>query len=53
MFLNFLKDYKLSDDITFRFSNKGWAEFPLTANKFTSWLHNINGDGELITIYGL
>lgn len=32
-----LKNYKLSDDIAFRFGNKAWAEYPLTADKFTEW----------------
>ena len=33
-----MKNYKLSDDIAFRFSNRDWAEWPLTAPKFTHWL---------------
>lgn len=32
-----LKNYKLSDDIAFRFGNKGWTDYPLTADKFTEW----------------
>mgnify|MGYP000001286705 CR=1 FL=1 len=39
-----LKNYKLSDDIAFRFSNKGWKEWPLTADKFVSWVSPILGD---------
>lgn len=35
-----MKNYKLSDDIAFRFSNQNWAEWPLTADKFTNWLSN-------------
>ncbi|MBW3023025.1 glycoside hydrolase family 57 protein [Candidatus Woesearchaeota archaeon] len=38
-----LKNYKLSDDIAFRFSNKGWEEWPLTAEKFASWVSAIQG----------
>jgi len=34
-----LRSYRLSDDIAFRFSNKQWSEWPLTAEKFASWLH--------------
>ena len=30
-----LKNYKLSDDIAFRFSNRGWNDWPLTVSKFT------------------
>ncbi len=33
-----LKNYKLSDDIAFRFTNREWSEWPLTANKFSHWL---------------
>ncbi len=46
-----LKNYKLSDDIAFRFSNRGWEEFPLTAEKYASWLHNIAGNGEIINLF--
>ncbi len=35
-----LKNYKLSDDIAFRFGDKHWKEWPLTADKFTHWLNN-------------
>lgn len=38
-----LKNYKLSDDIAFRFSNKGWKEWPLSAEKFSAWLDPIEG----------
>lgn len=33
-----LKNYKLSDDIAFRFGNSEWVEYPLTADKFSHWL---------------
>lgn len=33
-----LKNYKLSDDIAFRFGDHDWKEWPLTADKFTHWL---------------
>jgi alpha-amylase len=36
-----LRSYKLSDDIAFRFSNRGWGEWPLTADKFASWVHAV------------
>ncbi len=35
-----LKNYKLSDDIAFRFGDHGWKEWPLTADKFTHWLNS-------------
>ncbi len=39
-----LKNYKLSDDIAFRFSNKNWSEWPLNTNKYVSWLNETDGD---------
>jgi alpha-amylase len=39
-----LKNYKLSDDIAFRFSNQGWAEWPLDTGKYASWLNQADGD---------
>jgi alpha-amylase len=46
-----LKNYRLSDDIAFRFSNRGWPEFPLTSEKFAQWVHQINGAGEVINLF--
>ncbi|KKR18271.1 MAG: Glycosyl hydrolase, family 57 [candidate division CPR2 bacterium GW2011_GWC1_41_48] len=46
-----LKNYKLSDDVAFRFSNKGWEEWPLTAEKFAQWVHAVNGSGEVINLF--
>lgn len=46
-----LKNYRLSDDIAFRFSDKGWQEFPLTADKFKHWIHSIAGNGETINLF--
>lgn len=34
-----LKNYRLSDDIAFRFGNRSWSGWPLTANKFAHWLN--------------
>lgn len=39
-----LKNYKLSDDIAFRFSNKGWPEFPLTTEKYGQWISQTQGE---------
>ena len=39
-----LRNYKLSDDIAFRFSNQGWDEYPLTADKFAQWVKEDAGD---------
>lgn len=34
-----LRNYQLSDDIGFRFSNRSWIEWPLTAEKFSKWIN--------------
>ena len=46
-----LKNYKLSDDIAFRFSNRGWKEWPLTVEKYTKWINNANGNGNLMNLF--
>lgn len=46
-----LKNYRLSDDIAFRFSNQGWKEFPLTADKFAGWVHQVSGNGETVNLF--
>jgi alpha-amylase len=46
-----LKNYRLSDDIAFRFSNKDWSEWPLTAPKFAGWLHGAAGNGDTINLF--
>lgn len=39
-----LRNYGLSDDIAFRFSDKGWSGWPLTADRFAEWLGSAEGD---------
>ena len=46
-----LKNFKLSDDIAFRFSNKGWQEYPLTADKFVDWLNQTPENEEVINLF--
>lgn len=46
-----LKNYKLSDDIAFRFSNTGWEEHPLTVPKYVDWINAINGSGEVVNLF--
>lgn len=46
-----LKNYRLSDDIAFRFSNKQWAEFPLTVDKYAQWVNAINGSGTNVNLF--
>jgi alpha-amylase len=46
-----LKNYRLSDDIAFRFGNRSWHQWPLTADTFARWVHRINGDGDVCNLF--
>ncbi len=46
-----LKNYRLSDDIAFRFGNKAWEGWPLTADKYTTWLNDSLSDGEVVNLF--
>ena len=46
-----LKNYKLSDDIAFRFSNKSWEQWPLTADKYTHWLNAATEDQPIVNLF--
>jgi alpha-amylase len=45
-----LRNYKLSDDIAFRFSNREWDAWPLTAEKYVDWLQN-DTVGEVVNLF--
>ncbi|NOY96020.1 MAG: alpha-amylase, partial [Chlorobi bacterium] len=46
-----MRNFKLSDDITFRFSNKGWSEYPLTAEKFVGWINKMDPNEEILNLF--
>lgn len=46
-----LRNYKLSDDIAFRFSDRGWNEWPLTVEKFLSWITPDDVPGEIVNLF--
>ena len=46
-----LKNYKLSDDLAFRFSNRNWQEYPLTTQKYISWLESSSYHGDVINLF--
>ena len=46
-----LKNFRLSDDIAFRFSNRDWNEWPLTAEKYVSWLNQIDRREEVVNLF--
>ncbi len=46
-----LKNYRLSDDIAFRFSSREWSEWPLTAPKFAGWASAFRGNAETLNLF--
>ncbi len=40
----YLRNYSMSDNISFRFSNTAWNEYPLTADKYLEWIQKSPGD---------
>jgi alpha-amylase len=46
-----LRNFVLSDDIAFRFSNRDWNSWPLTADKYASWINKLAPKSELINIF--
>lgn len=46
-----LKNFRLSDDIAFRFSDKSWGEWPLTAEKYAGWLKEAVKEGDVINLF--
>lgn len=46
-----LRNYQLSDDISFRFSNRGWSEWPVTTEKFTKWLKALKKEDEVVNLF--
>ncbi len=46
-----LKHYRLSDDIAFRFSNRNWSQWPLTIDKYASWIAELNGKSDVCNLF--
>lgn len=46
-----LRDFKLSDDISLRFSNSEWSEYPLFADKYIGWIEALPPDEQVINIF--
>ncbi|MCX7607035.1 MAG: glycoside hydrolase family 57 protein [Bacteroidia bacterium] len=46
-----LRNYRFSDDIAFRFSNRDWSEWPLTAEKYAQWLEELPEDQTLVNLF--
>ena len=46
-----LRDFKLSDDISLRFSNSDWSEYPLFADKYIGWIAGLPEEEQVINIF--
>ena len=46
-----LKNYRLSDDIAFRFSHQSWADWPLTTDKFVDWINKLDKKDEVLNLF--
>lgn len=46
-----LKNFRLSDDIAFRFSDRSWNEWPLTADKYATWLNKTAQNEEIVNLF--
>ncbi len=46
-----LKNYRLSDDIAFRFSNKAWSQWPLKKDSYIAWLESALVDGDIVNLF--
>lgn len=46
-----LKNYRLSDDVAFRFSNQGWVGWPLTADTYSEWVNASVTDQQIVNLF--
>jgi alpha-amylase len=46
-----LRSYSLSDDIAFRFSNRQWPNYPLFADTYADWLHDVPPPAQFVGLF--
>lgn len=46
-----LRDFKLSDDISLRFNNSDWNEYPLFADRYIGWIDELPAEEQVINIF--
>jgi alpha-amylase len=46
-----LRNFRISDDLAFRFSNRDWSEYPLSAEKFVGWLNKLDKKEETVNLF--
>ena len=46
-----LRDYSLSEDISFRFNDSSWSEYPLFADTYANWIGNLPEEEQVVNIF--
>ena len=46
-----LRNFRLSDDIAFRFSDRNWGDWPLTAEKYAAWIAGALEKDDIVNIF--
>lgn len=46
-----LKNFRMSDDIAFRFSNQAWEQWPLTADKYVNWIQALDPAEDVLNLF--
>ena len=46
-----LKNYKLSDDVAFRFSDRSWSEWPLSTERYVYWLNRLPKQHQVVNLF--
>jgi alpha-amylase len=46
-----MRNFRFSDDLSFRFANKAWNEYPLTAEKYAGWMASLPKEEEVVNIF--
>lgn len=46
-----LRDYSLSEDISFRFNDSSWSEYPLFADTYANWIANLPEEDQVINLF--
>lgn len=46
-----MKNYRLSDDVAFRFSDKGWSKWPLDVDTYNNWVNDSITDKSIVNLF--
>lgn len=46
-----LRDHRLSEDISFRFNDHSWSEYPLFADNYMNWIAQLPEEDEVVNLF--